>query len=88
MLRKTPNRIEEARVVRVKPTVFVALLEQFGVEGHVHVDGEQWTFNEHEETLECGSNVIRVFSIVKVKVNVTPMNMHGRSRLDLELALD
>ena len=88
MLRKTPNRIEEARVVRVKPTVFVALLEQFGVEGHVHVDGEQWTFNEHEETLECGSNVIRVFSIVKVKVNVTPMNMHGRSRLDLELVLD
>ncbi|OHT13332.1 RNB-like protein [Tritrichomonas foetus] len=85
MLRKTPNRIEEGKVIRIKPTVFVVLLEQFGVEGHVHVEGEEWHFNEDEEYLQCGDLIIRIFDTVKVKVNVTPMNMHGRSRLDLQL---
>jgi hypothetical protein len=50
----------------------------------VHVDGEQWAFNEHEEALECGGRSIKIFDTIRVKVNVSPMNMHGRSRLDLE----
>jgi len=88
MLRKTPNRIEDGRVFRVKPTVFVVLLDKFGVEGHVHVDGEQWSFSEDEEALQCGSRTIRVFDSVRVRVNVRPMNMHGRIRLDLELVTE
>lgn len=85
MLRRTPGKIEEGKVIKIKPTVFVILLEQYGVEGHVHVDGEQWSFNETEETLEKGNRKICIFDKVKVRVNVTPINMHGRSRLDLEL---
>ena len=85
MLRKTPNKIEEGKVIKVKPTVFVVLLEQYGVEGHVHVDGEEWIYNETEESLECKGKRITIFDTVKVKVNVTPINMHGRSRLDLEV---
>jgi exosome complex exonuclease DIS3/RRP44 len=88
MLRKTPHRIEPGKVIRVKPTVFVVLLEQFGVEGHVHVDGEKWAFNEQEEALECDGRFIRIFDTIAVRVNVTPMNMHGRSRLDLEPVFD
>jgi exosome complex exonuclease DIS3/RRP44 len=87
MLRKTPDRVEEGKVIRVKPTVFVVLLEQFGVDGHVHVDGEKWVFSEAEESLQCGGFVVKIFDTVKVKVNVTPMNMHGRSKLDLELVM-
>ena len=85
MLRKTPGRVEEGKVIKVKPTVFVVLLEQYGVEGHVHVEGDQWAYNETEETLENGDKKISIFDTIKVKVNVTPINMHGRSRLDLEL---
>jgi exosome complex exonuclease DIS3/RRP44 len=88
MLRKTPNRIERGKVTQIKPTVFVVLLEQFGVEGHVHVDGEKWSFSEQEETLSSGSVTIRIFDTIPVRVNVTPMNMHGRSRLDLEPVFD
>jgi exosome complex exonuclease DIS3/RRP44 len=84
MLRKTPNRIEPGKVIRIKPTVFVVLLEQFGVEGHVHVNGDEWAFNEQEEALESGGRIIKIFDTIAVRVNVTPMNMHGRSRLDLE----
>jgi exoribonuclease R len=87
MLRKTPDRIEMGKVIRIKPTVFVVLLEQFGVDGHVHVDGAKWVFNDAEESLECDGYVIKIFDAVQVKVNVTPMNMHGRSKLDLELVL-
>ena len=85
LLRKTPGRIEQGKVIRVKPTVFVVLIEKFGVDGHIHVDGEKWRFSEEEEALQCGDRMIRIFDTVKVRVNVTPMNMHGRSRLDLEL---
>ena len=85
MLRKTPNKIEEGKVIKVKPTVFVVLLEQYGVEGHVHVEGDEWIYNETEEALERDGKRITIFDTVKVKVNVTPINMHGRSRLDLEI---
>ena len=85
MLRKTPDTIEEARVIRIKPTVFVVLLEKLGVEGHVHVEESEWKYNENEEFLASSNRIIRTFDIVNVKINVTPINMHGRSRLDLQL---
>lgn len=85
LLRKTPNKIENGKVIRIKPTVFVILLEQYGVEGHVHVEGEDWSYDENEEKLQKGDFIIRIFDSVEVRVNVTPMNMHGRSRLDLQL---
>lgn len=85
LLRKTPNKQERGRVIKIKPTVFSVLLEKQGVEGHVHVDGEEWRYDEEEELLQKGDFVIRIFDTVTVKINVTPMNMHGRSRLDLQL---
>ncbi|KAH0788561.1 exosome complex exonuclease RRP44 [Histomonas meleagridis] len=85
LLRKTPGKVEEGKVIRIKPTVFVVLIEKYGVDGHIHVDGDKWRFNEDEECLCSEERVIRIFDTVRVRVNVTPMNMHGRSRLDLEL---
>lgn len=87
LLRKTPGRIESGKVIRIKPTVFVVLIEKFGVDGHIHVDSDEWIYNENEESLlnTTTKRMIRIFDSVNVKVNVTPMNMHGRSRLDLEL---
>lgn len=85
LLRKTPNRIEDGKIIRIKPTVFVVLLEKYGIEGHVHVEDTDWKFNENEESLERSDQTIRIFDTVKVQVNVTPINVHGRSRLDLKL---
>jgi exosome complex exonuclease DIS3/RRP44 len=82
MLRKMPNRIEPGKVTQIKPTVFVVLLEQFGV------DGEKWSFSEQEETLSSGSVTNRIFDTISVRVNVTPTNIHGRSRLHLVPVFD
>jgi len=85
LFRKTPGLIQEGKVIKIKPTVFVILLEQYGVEGHVHVDGKEWIYSEVDECLSRQDRIIRIFDPVKVHVNVSPINVHGRSRLDLQI---
>jgi hypothetical protein len=67
---------------------FVVLLQLFGAERYVHVDGKRRRLSAEEEGLTCDNMTGRIFGTIWVMINATRMNMHGRRRQDFEPVFD